>query len=117
MLHYVETRPSPAFADRIECFWSASARAPIPHRVVPDGCADILLAVSDSRVTLEAVGPMSRFRDHQLRSGVEIFGARFRPGRWPGEHIPDAILPLDDLWGRRARALADRLAHTQSPPD
>ena len=45
-------------------------------------------------------------------------GVRFRPGRWsavlavPGERIVDAIVPLEDLWGARARRLLERLANT-----
>ncbi len=112
MLHYVELRPSPALAGRVECFWTHTSDEPAVHRVVPDGCADILLTVSGSRVTLDAVGPMTRYRDHDVAAGRVMFGARFRPGRWPGEQIPDAVVPLDDLWGARARALLDRLANS-----
>ena len=114
MLHYVELRPTPALAGRIECFWTHTADAPGIQRVVPDGCADILLTVYGSRVTLDAVGPMTAYRDHEIVPGQVMFGARFRPGHWPGESIPDAILPLEDLWGARARALGDRLANTLS---
>src|SRR4051812_1358136 len=117
MLHYVELRPAPALADRVECFWTMTSDAPGVHRVVPDGCADLLLTVSNSRVTLDAVGPMTRHRDTEVVAGQLMFGARFRPGRWPGEHLPDAILPLDDLWGAHARSLLDRLAHPASAAD
>jgi AraC-like DNA-binding protein len=115
MLHYVEIRPSPALADRIECFWSIRADAPGPdHRVVPDGCADILLTIACGRATLDAVGPMTRHRDHSLQPGTTMFGARFRPARWPGEHVPDAIVPLEDLWGAASRHLLDRVADAPS---
>lgn len=118
MLRYQEIPPSPALADRIECFWTMRADSPGPlHRVVPDGCADILLTVSDAAVSLDAVGPMTRYRDHEVVPGRVMFGARFRPGRWPAEHIPDTTLPLEDLWGKTAKPLLDRLAHTTSPLD
>jgi AraC-like DNA-binding protein len=111
MLHYREIAPSPAWASAIECFWTLRAGAdPPPHRVLPDGCADILLSGAPS-----AVGPMTAFRDFELAPGAEIAGVRFRPGRWPavlgvpGDRIVDAVVPLEDLWGsRRARELRDR---------
>jgi AraC-like DNA-binding protein len=85
------------------------------HRVVPDGCADILLTISGARATLDAVGPMTRYRDHEIAAGSLMFGARFRPGRWPGEPLTDAIVPLDDLWS--SRTLLDRLADASTAAD
>jgi hypothetical protein len=118
MLHYREIPPSPEFADRIECFWAIDRDAPGPlHRVFPDGCADILLTMSSAGAALNAIGPMTRYRDHEIPAGLHLFGVRFRPGRCPVEPIPDASLPLDDLWGARARRLLDRLAHTPAPHD
>lgn len=116
MLHYREIRPSPAWASVIECFWTLRADGTEPpHRVMPDGCADILLGA-----TLDAVGPMTTWRDHPLETGQELTGVRFRPGRWtgvlgvPGERILDATVPLDELWGSRADALRERLVNAAS---
>lgn len=116
MLHYREIAPSPAWASAIECFWTLRADNESPlHRVLPDGCADILLAGG-----LDAVGPMTRYRDHEVEAGRELFGVRFRPGRWtgalrvPGDRIVDAVVPLEDLWGERATGLRERLVNTPS---
>ena len=111
MLHYREIPPSPAWASTVECFWTLRAGGDTsPHRVLPDGCADILLGETPS-----VVGPMTTFRDYALVPGTQIAGLRFRPGRWtsilgtPGDRIVDAVLPLEDLWGsRRAREFRDR---------
>jgi AraC-like DNA-binding protein len=116
MPHYSEFRPSPAMADRIECFWlvSQDVDGP-PHRVLPDGCADLILTVAPDAVTLDAVGPMTRHQDYPVIAGRRLLGVRFRPGRWPAEHIPDTVLPLEDLWGASAKRLLDRLVHTRGP--
>jgi AraC-like DNA-binding protein len=121
MLQYREIPPSPDLASVIECFWTMRQDAAGPlHRVLPDGCADLLLTRTQSAATLDTVGPMTRYRDHALPPGEQLMGVRFRPGRWspvlgiPGERIVDAIVPLEDLWGARARRLLERLANTSS---
>ncbi len=121
MLHYREISPSPRLAGQVECFWAMRQDGPgTVHRVLPDGCADLLLTKSGAGATLEAVGPMTRFADHAVLEGQSVIGVRFRPGRWsgvldvPGDRMVDTVVPLEDLWGPRAKALADRLAHTGS---
>jgi len=118
MLHYRELAPSPAFAGRIECFWTMrldpDSGAAEVQRVVPDGCIDILLTVDSGRARLDAVGPMTVWRDHSIEPGRELFGVRFRPGRSPIPPIPDAIVDLEDIWGSPAHRLLDRLASTPS---
>jgi AraC-like DNA-binding protein len=113
MLNYRELAPSPAFAGRIECFWTMHLEgAPAVHRVVPDGCSDILLTVDPGApARLELVGPMTTWRDHSIQPGREMFGARFRPGHAPLPPIPDSLYPLED------RRLLDRLANTTAPHD
>jgi AraC-like DNA-binding protein len=120
MLDYREILPAPEWAGAIECFWSMrGGDETTPHRVLPDGCADLLLTGR----ALDAVGPMTTFRDHVVPAGRELFGVRFRPGRWtgmlgvPGDRIVDAVVPLEDLWGSRARALLDRIVDARSPEE
>jgi AraC-like DNA-binding protein len=121
MLHYREIAPPPHLAQTVECIWTMRQDTAAPlHRVLPDGCADLLLTQSSSAATLSAVGPMTSYRDHALAAGERMVGVRFRPGRWsgvlaiPGERIVDAIVPLEELWGARARGLLERLANTAS---
>ena len=117
MFEYREIAPSAAFAGTIECFWTLQIDAPTPHRVSPDGCADILLSPGG---TLSVVGAMTRYQDHAQAPGQPIMAVRFRPGAWtsyfgiPGDRITDLILPLDDLWGAKARRLQDRLSSAGS---
>ena len=121
MTEYREMPPSPRFADSIECFWtSRETRRANPHRVMPDGCADILLTREGPGGALDVIGPMTRYRDYTLSEGVMLVGVRFRPGMWratlpvPGDRITDGILRLEEFWGGRARELLDRLAEASS---
>ena len=111
MVAYREIAPSPRLAAAIECFWVGEA-AGGPHRVTPDGCADILF----TGAALQLVGPMTAWRDFPLQEGQRLFGVRFRPGRWstlagaPADRLTDRLLPMHDLWGARASRLAAQLA-------
>jgi AraC-like DNA-binding protein len=121
MAEYREIAPPPRLARSIECFWSIQHHGPeTQHRVTPDGCADILFTRNRGSVSLEAVGPMTAYRDHPLPDGQLLIGVRFHPGMWtaslglPGDRVTDEILPLESLWGARARELLDRLAEARS---
>lgn len=121
MPEYREIRPPPRLAQAIECFWSIRHGGPAAaHRVVPDGCADLLFAHNSGSASLDAVGPMTAYRDFPLRDGEVLVGVRFHPGMWtatlgvPGDRVIDEIVPLEDLWGSRAKELLDRLAGASS---
>lgn len=113
---YEERRPSIHLANYIECFWTFETSATKPsHRVLPDGCADILfICPSESRRELIAVGTMTGARVFELPKGLFV-GVRFRPGmsscfvRVSGVEIVDQRLALEDIWGTRARQLTDQL--------
>ncbi len=121
MGEYREIPPPPRLAQAIECFWTIRHRGPETlHRVVPDGCADILWTKTGGTMSLEAVGPMTAWRDFPAPEGQLVMGVRFQPGMWtaslgvPGDRVTDQVVPLEDLWGPRARELADRLAGASS---
>src|SRR5688572_18793248 len=84
---YQEHAPPASLASYIECFWSRTEtcgphRSPRSHRVLPDGCADVVIAFDNDVGSLAAmaVGTMTRpvvFGDTTHASYV---GVRFRPG-------------------------------------
>jgi transcriptional regulator GlxA family with amidase domain len=63
---------------------------------------------------------MTAWRDFPAPEGQLVIGARFQPGMWraslgvAADRVTDQILPLEDLWGSRARELLDRLASASS---
>jgi AraC-like DNA-binding protein len=115
---YREYPPGAALAPFAECLWSLETRdRPVAHVVLPDGCLDILFW---AEAGLRAVGTMTRRQVVPLPAGARVAGIRFRPGmagRFLGiapRELTDGWAPLEDLWGRRARGLHERLREASS---
>jgi AraC-like DNA-binding protein len=117
---YHEFQPGPALVGAVECFWSGTtggSATPIHHRVLPDGCMDLLFnfaATTDERVSV--VGTMSRALTFVTTGPVDYLGVRFRPGALPAfvdidaAGLMDEQVSLADFWGARAGELWHRLA-------
>ncbi|MBX3189566.1 MAG: AraC family transcriptional regulator [Labilithrix sp.] len=106
---YAEILPPPALRPLVACYWAISGPAG-EHRVLPDGCIDILVMGESARV----VGTMRRAIVAPAHRGAAV-GVRFRPGeaaRFLPEaprELTDADAPLEALWGDDARALEGAL--------
>jgi AraC-like DNA-binding protein len=122
---YREIAPPGELISRVETFWVRERGGDAgPHRVLPDGCIDILFVdqQSDSgrRCSLSVVGPMTRFVDITEDPGDCYVGVRFQPGAaapvlgCSASDLLDTRFDLDELWGSRARNLLDRLAGSES---
>jgi AraC-like DNA-binding protein len=129
MTRYTEFAPSDALRPFVECFWTreaalsdATAGAPRPaavHRVLPDGCMDVILAFSgrtDEPESAMVVGTMTRALVFDAATAPGCFvGVRFRPAKasaflsLPASEITDLRVPLDDVW-RDAEAVRDAVA-------
>ncbi|HTA24871.1 MAG TPA: AraC family transcriptional regulator [Terriglobales bacterium] len=120
MAPYLELAPPPHLADSVECFWAMESDESC-HRVLPDGCADIIFRRDSGKVSLMVVGTMTRFADFQMPCKQLSVGMRFRPGMWrehfgvPGPELTDVLLPLDEVWGARGRILVEQMADSVSP--
>ncbi|HET9986156.1 MAG TPA: helix-turn-helix domain-containing protein [Longimicrobiales bacterium] len=114
---YRETRPAPELADLVECFWTSRsavpARAERTHRVLPDGCSDIIFNFGDPMravtgpshaFTSYVVGAMRRPLAVRQRGAVELLGVRFRPGGATpflpvaASELTDRVVALAELW-------------------
>ena len=111
---YREYAPREKLRPFVECFWSrdpAVGRAPSSrslHRVLPDGCIDVVLGFSgqaDEPESAMAVGTMTRALVLEAGVSPECFvGVRFRPGKAaaflsvPAAELTDLRVPLDELW-------------------
>jgi AraC-like DNA-binding protein len=117
---YREYTPSEKLRPFVECLWtrdSVVAREPtggglstppVVHRVLPDGCIDVVLGFSgraDEPESAMAVGTMTRALVLDAASSPECFvGVRFRPGKAaafltvPANELTDLRVPLDELW-------------------
>lgn len=126
---YQEHAPPASLAQHVECFWSrtASGKAagvPRSHRVMPDGCVDIVLgfeAGGGAPNAAMAVGTMTQALVFHDSTSTSYLGVRFRPGvagvlfAMPASGLTDERTALIDLWPHtdalnEALALADDTA-------
>lgn len=105
---YHEYPVAPALSRHLVCVWAQ--RTPpggggYLHRVLPDGCADIV-CVGDLPPVV--AGPAMRAVMAALPPEALVVGARFRPGLAPAllglgvRELLNATVPLHDLWGAGA---------------
>ena len=117
---YREIRSCPALVPHVETYWIWEGDGDGgSHRVLPDGCADVIFSVHDGLRTntsrLVAVGTMTRPIEVSRRGTSFLLGVRFRPGEaaaflgCPASEITDLSPPLTELWKDGATALEDRL--------
>ena len=106
----------------MECYWSRDdLHGTAGHRVLPDGCVDILFSAQDGEpISLAVVGLMTVPQVIDVRAGQSFFGVRFRPGMaaafMPGaSELTDRIEPLENVLGSDAQRLLSQLAEASSP--
>jgi AraC-like DNA-binding protein len=98
------------------------------HRVLPDGCVDIVFNLGDTWSGPATANGRAGFRGGAVVGTMtapllvqpgrceEFLGVRFRPGRAlaflraSAHEFTDTWVRLEDVWGREGRALEERLA-------
>lgn len=119
---YYEFAPAAALRRHVACYWTltpAPEQAARGHRVLPDGCMDLLLRVDRDRdVVASVVGAMTRAFVAPSATVTGFAGIRFRPGEAlafldvAAADARDALLsPLDAGLGNIAD-LAEKIAGT-----
>lgn len=110
-LSYSEHRPPPDLARWVACFWQIRGALDEGvshfHRVLPDGCADLLFDLETTRCAggspAELVGPMSAASLYEMQGAVDLLGVRLRPGvaglftGIPADRVLDTSAPLTEL--------------------
>ena len=117
---YRERPPPPALAGPVLCLWSqviGEGTAELRHRVLPDGCADIVwIGTAPAVVAGPATGPVIV----ALAPRTTVVGVRLRPGAAPALLGPPASAllnrdtPLGELWGAAGDALSARVGEQPS---
>lgn len=96
----------------VDAFWSFESTG-APHRVLPDGCMDVLFDLSTAEASV--VGAMSRATLVCVPRGTHVFGVRFRPGRASlfvdavAAELRDARVPLGVVLGGAAARLTEQV--------
>jgi AraC-like DNA-binding protein len=107
---YAELLPAPRLRALVACTWAMSGPS-APHRVLPDGCIDVLVL---GGIGARVVGTMTRALVAPLGHAA-VVGIRFRPGeaarllRVASRELTDLDAPLGTLWGDDGRSLEDEL--------
>ena len=121
MAEYKEIAPAQRLSRHVECFWSLRPSPGEPtHRVIPDGCTDLVFNAAGGNVRSSAVGFMTRAILTPMTAHDEILGIRFHPAMSHGllrvaiPQLTDQIVDLESLWGKDGRILEQQLADAQS---
>lgn len=115
-MRYVEVAAAPELRSLVACYWQVEGPAP-SHRVLPDGCIDVLLLDDSPRA--KVVGTMTR-AIVSSSGGRGAVGIRFCPGEaarlFPEapHELTDGEATLADVWGSASDRLEDTLASTLS---
>lgn len=123
---YGEFAPDPRLADVVECFWTGSGHSgaqPVQHRILPDGCMDIIFDLRPSSdATAFVVGTMSRPHLFTTQGWTRSLGVRFRPGglrafvRLDATELVDEEADLQHFWCARATELREKLGELPTRP-
>jgi AraC-like DNA-binding protein len=113
---YREYAPTKVLRPYVACYWTRVApHSPLVHRVLPDGCIDIVFDLSLQRFSEGMiVGTMTRPLLFQPDGPIHMVAVRFRPGgavpflRFAAEEINDSQLELSSTW-EDTLCLADRI--------
>ncbi|SDJ11604.1 AraC-type DNA-binding protein [Actinokineospora alba] len=99
----------------IACVWSRSLASAATHRIVPDGCADVIWERETGR--LFVAGPDTAAQLGTSEPGTMV-GLRFEPGAIalgvPADELRDGRIDLD-AFRRDGRELAERLGAAEHP--
>jgi AraC-like DNA-binding protein len=117
---YRERLPIPALAPHVLCVWSqviGAGETVHRHRVLPDGCADLVWIGADPAVVAgPATGPVIV----PLAPCTIVVGVRLRPGAAsavlgpPADELLDRDTPLCDIWGTATAAPSMRVTEAAS---
>ncbi|MBF5043571.1 AraC family transcriptional regulator [Aggregicoccus sp. 17bor-14] len=115
----LQQAPSPLALSRwVDAFWLYEG-AGHAHRVLPDGCMDLLVDLASGEGSI--AGPMTRAEVVDLPAGTRLFGVRFRPGaaalllEEPAHALADQHVAVAEVASRAVAALAEQVAEARTP--
>ena len=91
-MSYLEFQPDVKFSHLVDCYWTSIGPLSGIHRVLPDGCADLIFNFGEALIdcydnqasvlkeSIAAVGMMTTYRDVSSANGADLLGVRFKSG-------------------------------------
>ncbi len=115
--------PPPSLAGFVDVFWFYRCEAPVRvrERTLPTGTMGLVVDLRDESRGPSVLGAHSEAQVSEAGHGALSVGVRFKPGGAfpfldvPAGELRDAQVPLEELWGRRALALHERLLGAKTP--
>jgi AraC-like DNA-binding protein len=109
---YVERSPARELAGVVASVWVQRVEPDAPpytHRTVPNGSMELHCRVGGEALV---IGPRTAPAVNVLEPGATVVGVRFRPGVTvaPGAELVDLAVAAEDVWGRSAAGLGERIA-------
>ncbi len=125
-MRYVARPPCPALRDSVAYVWSLSdAPAHARERIVPNGTVELVINLADDEIRVHGSvqrrlpgaivsGCYATAFDIDTRAHAAVVGVHFKPGAGsvlgiPAGELADRHVGLDDLWGRDAALLRERM--------
>ncbi|SFL69547.1 Helix-turn-helix domain-containing protein [Gracilibacillus orientalis] len=117
---YQEYLPNKNLESYVACYWTVnfhSSEQNKLHRIIPDGCADIIFDLRSSSFSKGAfvVGLMTEFESINLTQKCSLFGIRFYSDtvhhflRHPVSEFIENHVFLEDIWGREATFITEEI--------
>lgn len=113
-MSYREYTPHPQLRSYIDAYWTVQTAAhdlPVPERILPDGCVDIIFNLGtavavDPQLTMVTggtylVGTMTRFSASMRQPATSLLGIRFKPACFTAfydlslQTVTDRIIPFN----------------------
>jgi AraC-like DNA-binding protein len=118
-------RPPPPLADLVDLFWLYRRDTPTHprERLLPMGTMELVVNLSDDRHGPVVCGAHSESFEIGTAEPATVLGVHFKPGgafpflNLPAGELHNAHVSLEDLWGRRAGDLQERLLEARTAAD
>jgi AraC-like DNA-binding protein len=131
-------KPKPPLDQFVECFWLSLGYSPSHQleRVLPTGTVELVFDLRNDRIRIfddefdedgrwlsgaVVTGAQSRYFVLETSQQAFVVGVHFRPGgaapffQLPLGEIMDQHVSLEDLWGKAAHELRERLQDAKTP--
>lgn len=118
---YTEYAPSFDLSAYVACYWTSSFQGGKArhHRILPDGCVDLIVSITDNNAQAFVAGFMNRFDVLPLTEPTFYFGIRFYSDsvhtllRHHPADFGDGGIELELVWGNPAFEIAETIAQAR----
>ncbi|MDR2232649.1 MAG: helix-turn-helix domain-containing protein [Tannerella sp.] len=126
-MQYAEYQPNRLLGQYIETYWTSSVTGGTgrPHKILPDGCVDIIFMFDRAAETVYAkiVGTMTTALEVTYPQTIQFFGIRFKPAgitaftRVPVHEFTDRDVELSLVNTLFDKSFGETLTEKQTPEE